>query len=144
MAGGHWVPEMVRIAGGVDVLGAEREPSRYVSWDDVVAAQPDVMVIMPCGFDLEQTLTLVPEIASRPGFDDLPCVTSGRVIAVDGSAYFSRPGPRMVHGLEILAAAIRAQPGARMPAGSRLLEPAGDVEDRVDRALAVEEGHVAR
>lgn len=110
MVGGHWVPELVRIAGGIDVLGTEAEPSRYVSWDEVTDADPEVMILMPCGYDLQRTMELVPEVASRPGFSGLACARTGRVIAVDGSAYFSRPGPRIVHGLEILAAAIRDDP----------------------------------
>ena len=118
MVGGHWVPEMVRIADGLDVLGIEGAPSRYVSWDDLVDAQPEVMILMPCGYDLTRTLELVPEVASRPGFDDLPCARSGRVLAVDGSAYFSRPGPRIVHGLEMLAAAIHAEPAGPAPCGA--------------------------
>jgi iron complex transport system substrate-binding protein len=115
MVGGHWVPEMVRLAGGVDVLGEEGAPSRYVSWDEVIAARPDVMVLMPCGYDLARTLEVVPEVASRPGFGELECTRSGKVLVVDGSAYFSRPGPRIVHGLELLAAAVRGEPA---PAGS--------------------------
>jgi iron complex transport system substrate-binding protein len=118
MVGGHWVPEMVRLAGGKDVLGEEGAPSRYVSWDEVVASRPEVMVLMPCGYDLESTVALVPEVGALPGFDDLECVRAGRVLAVDGSAYFSRPGPRIVRGLEILAAAIRAEPGDAAPVGS--------------------------
>jgi iron complex transport system substrate-binding protein len=124
MVGGHWVPEMVRLAGGVDVLGVEREPSRYVSWDEVVYAHPDVMMLMPCGYDLPRTLELVPEIASRPGFADLECARAGRVAAVDGSAYFSRPGPRIARGLEILAAAIHAEPGDPAPEGAYWNQPA--------------------
>jgi iron complex transport system substrate-binding protein len=115
MVGGHWVPELVRLAGGVDILGEEGAPSRYVSWDEVVAARPEVMVLMPCGYDLARTLELVPDVASRPRFDDLECTRSGRVMVVDGSAYFSRPGPRIVHGLELLAAAVRREPA---PAGA--------------------------
>jgi iron complex transport system substrate-binding protein len=118
MVGGHWVPEMVRIAGGIDVLGKEGAPSRYVSWDEVVESRPDVMVLMPCGYDLPRTLELVPEVTSRPGFDDLACTRAGRVLAVDGSAYFSRPGPRIVHGLEILAGALRARSGDLPSAGA--------------------------
>jgi iron complex transport system substrate-binding protein len=132
MVGGHWVPEMVRLAGGTDVLGVEGTPSRYVSWDEVVDARPEVMVLMPCGYDLARTLELVPEVASRSGFDDLECARSGRVMVVDGSAYFSRPGPRIVHGLQLLAAAVRGEPapdGAvywNQPATSRmaLISPA--------------------
>jgi iron complex transport system substrate-binding protein len=118
MVGGHWVPEMVHLAGGLDVLGDEGAPSRYVSWDEVVDARPQVMIVMPCGYDLAKTLELVPEVAARPGFDELEAVRAGCVIAVDGSAYFSRPGPRIVLGLEILAAAVRAEPGDPAPAGA--------------------------
>ena len=136
MVGGHWVPEMVRLAGGLDVLGDEEAPSRYVSWDEVVDAQPQVMIVMPCGYDLAKTLELVPEVATRPGFDELEAVRTGRVVAVDGSAYFSRPGPRIVQGLEILAAAVRAEPGDPAPEGAAywnqpatsrmaLIEPSG-------------------
>jgi iron complex transport system substrate-binding protein len=118
MVGGHWVPEMVRIAGGVDPLGVAGEPSRYAEWDQLVGSQPDVMVLMPCGFDLRHTLALVPEVTSRPGFGALACARADRVVAVDGSAYFNRPGPRITHGLEILAAAFRARPGDELPSGA--------------------------
>lgn len=116
--GGHWVPEMVRVAGGDDPLGVEGEPSTDVPWTLVVEAQPQVLVLMPCGFTLEQTLERASEVTERPGFGDLPCARSGRVIAVDGSSYFNRPGPRIVDGLEILAAAIRSAPGAPLPSGA--------------------------
>jgi iron complex transport system substrate-binding protein len=118
MAGGHWVPEMVRIAGGIDPIGLEGEPSRYADWDEVTGARPDVMVLMPCGFDLSRTLELVTEVTSRPGFAALPCALTDRVVAVDGSAFFNRPGPRITHGLEILAAAVRARPGDAAPSGA--------------------------
>ncbi len=118
MVGGHWVPEMVRLAGGVDVLGDEGVPSRYVSWDEVLESQPEVMMVMPCGYDLATTIDLMTEVASRPGFDDLECARSRRVLAVDGSSYFSRPGPRIVDGLEILAAALRGEAGDPPPAGA--------------------------
>ena len=118
MVGGHWVPEMVRIAGGVDPLGVPGEPSRYAPWDEVAGSRPDVMVLMPCGFDLERTTALVHEVASRPGFDALPCAHMGRVVAVDGSAFFNRPGPRITHGLEILAAAVRTESGHELPTGA--------------------------
>jgi iron complex transport system substrate-binding protein len=118
MVGGHWVPEMVRLAGGRDVLGEEGAPSRYVSWDEVVDAQPQVIILMPCGYDLARTIELVPEVASRAGFNDLEAARAGRVLAVDGSAYFSRPGPRIIQGLEILAAGVRAEPGDPAPGGA--------------------------
>jgi iron complex transport system substrate-binding protein len=118
MAGGHWVPEMVRLAGGDDVLGAEGERSAEVSRADVVEAAPDVMVLMPCGFGLERSLQCAPEVTARPGFAELPCARSGRVAAVDGSSYFNRPGPRIVGGLELLAAILRTTPGDALPAGA--------------------------
>ncbi|HEY6468575.1 MAG TPA: cobalamin-binding protein [Candidatus Dormibacteraeota bacterium] len=112
MVGGHWVPEMVRIAGGIDPLATPGEPSRYASWAEIAQSRPDVMVLMPCGFDLERARALVPTMTVRPGFDELPCAADGRVVAVDGSAYFNRPGPRITHGLEILAGALRTNPGS--------------------------------
>lgn len=118
MAGGHWVPEMVAIAGGRDPLGVPGQPSRYVGWEEVLDARPDVMVLMPCGFGLERTLEVSAEITSRPGFAELPCAKAGRVIAVDGSSYFNRPGPRIVTGLEILAAAVRAAADDPLPRGA--------------------------
>jgi len=117
-AGGHWVPDLVAVAGGEDVLGSAGEPSREVVWDRVIEAAPDVMVLMPCGYGLERTLELAPEVTSRPGFAALPCARDNRVVAVDGSSYFNRPGPRIVDGLEMLAAAIRSRPGDPLPRGA--------------------------
>jgi iron complex transport system substrate-binding protein len=118
MVGGHWVPEMVALAGGRDALGVAAEPSRYADWGAVVEAQPEAMVLMPCGFDLPTTLALSPEVTLRPGFAELPCARTGRVVAVDGSAYFNRPGPRIVDGLEMLAAILAAEPGGPLPNGA--------------------------
>ncbi|MGB2940084.1 MAG: cobalamin-binding protein [Candidatus Dormiibacterota bacterium] len=118
MVGGHWVPEMVELAGGEDPLGRRGAPSHYVDWEEIVAAAPDVMVLMPCGFDLARTLELAPDITQRRGFRDLPCARSGRVAAVDGSAFFNRPGPRIIDGLRLLAAIFRGQPGASLPPGA--------------------------
>lgn len=101
--GGHWVPEMVQMAGGWDVLGKPREPSFVVAWDEVVAAEPDVLILMPCGFDVPRTRQEVHLLTERPGWRDLPAVRRGRVYLTDATAYFNRPGPRIVTGLEILA-----------------------------------------
>lgn len=122
--GGHWVPEMVRLSGGDDPLGVPGEPSTDVPWQRVLEADPEVLVLMPCGFDLERTLAVAGEITGRPGFAGLSCGRSGRVIATDGSGYFNRPGPRIVDGLDILAAAVRARPGDPLPTGSRWVQPA--------------------
>jgi iron complex transport system substrate-binding protein len=124
MVGGHWVPEMVERAGGVDPLGRQGDPSRYVDWEAIVAAQPDVMVLMPCGFGLDRTLDLSSEITARPGFAELPCARAGRVVAVDGSSYFNRPGPRIAVGLEMLAAILRVRPGSALPRGAEWVQPA--------------------
>ena len=100
---GHWSPELVRMAGGVELVGREGQPSRTTAWQEIVDADPDVMVIACCGFDTTRTLQDLPILASYPGFERLACVRSGKVYVVDGNAYFSRPGPRLVESLEILA-----------------------------------------
>ena len=100
---GHWVPEQVRLAGGVDGLGQEAGPAISIEWQEVLRYAPEVIVLMPCGFDASQAVARIDELAHRSGWDTLPAVTKGRVYAVDASAYFSRPGPRLVDGLELLA-----------------------------------------
>src|SRR5207237_10850089 len=91
---GHWVPEQVRIAGGEDVLGRPAERSRVIGWDDVVTACPEIVIAMPCGWDAPR--------AAREA-EALGPVGGARVLGVDGAAYFSRPGPRLVDGVELLA-----------------------------------------
>jgi iron complex transport system substrate-binding protein len=118
MVGGHWVPEMVDIAGGRDLLGRAGQPSRYVDWEEIVRARPEILVLMPCGFGLEETVRRAEEITSRSGFAGLPAARSGRVIAVDGSSYFNRPGPRIVEGIDLLSATLRAAPGDPLPSGA--------------------------
>ncbi len=100
---GHWVPEMVRIAGGQDDLGREGADSVRVSWDEVRRAAPDIVIVMPCGFDLQKTIAESGRLTSYEGWSDLPAVRSGRVYAVDANSYFARPGPRVVEGTELLA-----------------------------------------
>lgn len=101
--GGHWNPELVTLAGGVDPLGRPGQPARVISFAEVIAAAPDVIVVMACGFSLERSLREMPLLERRPGWADLPAVRRGEVYVVDGNAYFSRPGPRLVDSLEILA-----------------------------------------
>jgi iron complex transport system substrate-binding protein len=100
---GHWNPELVEIAGGEEALGHKGQPSRRVTWDDVLAARPEVLLIACCGFDLDRTRRDLPRLREREGWADIPAVRDGRVYAVDGSQYFSRPGPRVVDSLEIAA-----------------------------------------
>jgi iron complex transport system substrate-binding protein len=100
---GHWVPEMVRLAGGVDELAQEGAYSVRVAWDDVLQWAPEVLVVMPCGFDLRHTVARAGQIFTLPRWSDIPAVKSGRVFAVDANGYFARPGPRIVEGTELLA-----------------------------------------
>jgi len=125
MVGGHWVPDLVARAGGDDVLGGAGEPSRWVEWEELQAAAPEVVVLMPCGFDLPRTLVEARAVVGRAEFAALPAARSGRVAAVDGSAYFNRPGPRVVAGLELLAAIFSGRPGGRLPWGAAWVERAG-------------------
>ncbi len=101
--GGHWVPEMVRLAGGREVLGIEGAPSRACTWEEVVATSPEVIVFMPCGYGLAATIDQAHNLYDVVEFASTPAAARGEIWAVDGSSYFSRPGPRLVDGLEILA-----------------------------------------
>lgn len=100
---GHWSPELVRLAGGVEGLGREGEPSRTLRWDEVIAWQPEVVFIACCGWSVERTLGDLSLLQAVAGWEHVPAVRSGRVYVTDGSRYFSRPGPRLVDSLEILA-----------------------------------------
>ena len=100
---GHWVPEMVRIAGGEDLLGREGSDSVRVAWDDLLAWKPEVLVLMPCGYRLEKAVELAPQLYDRPGWRELPAVQRRQVYAVDASSYFARPGPRVIEGTQLLA-----------------------------------------
>ena len=96
--GGHWVPRMIELAGGMDLLGFEGERSRVASWEEIAAMRPSVVVSMPCGYDAERAAVETYEHAEKI----LP-LGADRVVAVDASSYFSRPGPRLVDGIELLA-----------------------------------------
>ncbi|HEX2195578.1 MAG TPA: cobalamin-binding protein [Actinomycetota bacterium] len=102
-AGGHWIPDMVEIAGGCDVLAEPGQTSRTVTWAEIAEAAPDALVYAPCGYDLDEARAQLPALLEVDAFRNLPPVRSGAVCAVDSSAYFSRPGPRLVDGVEILA-----------------------------------------
>jgi len=100
---GHWNPELVRLAGGVDGLGREGARSRTLRWDEVVEWQPEVVLISCCGFTANRAMQDVPVLNRVPGWEDVPAARDGRVFVTDGAAYFSRPGPRLVDSLELLA-----------------------------------------
>ena len=103
MCGGHWVPEMVELAGGTNCFGDKETGSFQLDWDEVVARQPDVIIFMPCGFEVKRALEDVPIVSAKEGWESLPAVKNNRVYAIDASAYTSRSGPRLVTGLEIMA-----------------------------------------
>src|SRR5712691_4437308 len=100
---GHWMPEMVEIAGGVDALARKGTDSVRIPWDDVLKWAPEVLIITPCGFNLDKVIELTPQLFSNPGWSELPAVRNDRVYAVDANSYFARPGPRVVDGTELLA-----------------------------------------
>jgi iron complex transport system substrate-binding protein len=101
--GGHWIPEMIERAGARDVFGKPRTPSFRVNPEDVVAAQPDVLIVAPCGYSAKQAAEEYRSMSFTPGWLDIPAARMGRVYSLDASSYFSRPGPRLITGLEILA-----------------------------------------
>jgi iron complex transport system substrate-binding protein len=109
MAAGHWVPEMVGLAGGTEPIGLAGAPSRRVSWEQVRSAAPEILILMPCGFDVERVMEEMQLLTSRPGWQELPAVATGRVFAANGHAYYSRSGPRLVDGLEVLARLIHPE-----------------------------------
>jgi iron complex transport system substrate-binding protein len=106
---GHWVPEMVELARGEPLLAAPGEPSRRVGWEEVVGGAPEAVVLMPCGFGVERTLREAGLLARVPGWEGTPAARAGSVWAVDANAYFSRPGPRLVRGVELLAALLHPE-----------------------------------
>jgi len=100
---GHWVPEMVNIAGGDNGLARTGESSKRVSWEEVYEFAPQTILVMPCGYDIEDTLREIETVTADPHWQKLPAVKKGHAYLVDANSYFSRPGPRIVDGLEILA-----------------------------------------
>lgn len=103
MAAGNWVPELVEIAGGRNLFGKSGEHAPWLTWEEVVERNPDVVVVMPCGYGIEKTREEMGPLTSKPGWHGLKAVRRGRVYLVDGNQYFNRPGPRLVDSLEILA-----------------------------------------
>jgi iron complex transport system substrate-binding protein len=118
MAEGHWIPELVRLAGGRDELGQAGEHSCRLSWEEVVVCAPEVIILMPCSFSLARTLAEAPLLGEFPGWNELLAVQAGQVYAVD-SGYFSRPGPRLITGLAIIAHCLHPERmGEPLPVGA--------------------------
>jgi len=112
---GHWTPQLIDYAGGDDMLGLPGESSEQRSWEEIAAASPDIVIVMPCGYDAE--------IAHREAEmhrDELLAVGAGQIVAVDAAAYFSRPGPRIIDGLELLASIIHPELVSETVAGRAL------------------------
>ncbi|MBX3346020.1 MAG: cobalamin-binding protein, partial [Nitrospira sp.] len=103
---GHWVPDMVAAAGGIDVLATAGAPSRTIEWEALAACAPDVIVLMPCGFTVARTKAELTAVTEHPAWPHLPAVQRGEVYLVDALSHFSRPGPRLVDGVEQLAAIL--------------------------------------
>ena len=108
-SGGHWVPEMAEISGGENLLSEKGQPSREVTWRQIADATPEVVVFMPCGYYLDEAEEEAHSLFANPEFAATPAAREGAVFAVDATSYFSRPGPRIVDGLEILAWAIHPE-----------------------------------
>jgi iron complex transport system substrate-binding protein len=103
MAAGNWMPELVEMAGGHSVIGAAGEHAPWMSWEQLQELDPDVIIAMPCGFDIERTRREIPTLTTKPEWSNLRAVIAGRVYVADGNQYFNRPGPRVVEALEIMA-----------------------------------------
>jgi iron complex transport system substrate-binding protein len=101
--GGHWMAEMVEIAGGIDSLARKGADSVRIPWDDVLEWAPEVLVLTPCGLNPDKVIEQASQLFSNPGWSELPAVRNGRVYAVDANSYFARPGPRVVEGTMLLA-----------------------------------------
>jgi iron complex transport system substrate-binding protein len=112
MAGGNWMPELVDAAGGHNLFGEAGRHSGWMQWDDLAAADPDVIVVAPCGYGLERCLQELPLLQAKPGWAKLQAVRSGRVCFADGNAYFNRPGPRLAESAELLREMLHPDAGA--------------------------------
>lgn len=114
---GHWTPQLIEMAGGEDVLGFTGEPSRQATWEEVAAAQPEVVVVMPCGYDAARALVEAEDFGAM-----LRTLGADQVVAVNASAYFSRPGPRLIDGLELLAHILHPDRVPQAPAEALAVE----------------------
>jgi iron complex transport system substrate-binding protein len=109
MAGGNWMPELVEMAGGVNLFGEAGRHSPWLTWEELRRRDPDVIFVAPCGFDLARTRQEMPALTRRPDWADLRAAGTGRVYLADGNQYFNRPGPRLVESLEILAEVLHPE-----------------------------------
>jgi iron complex transport system substrate-binding protein len=115
MAGGDWAPELLEVAGAQDLFGKAGGPSTMLDWDQLGAQDPDVLILGPCGFDVERAEKDLPELCSSPGWARLHAPRAGRAWLVNGKAFFSRPGPRLVRGAEVVARIFHPERGGPLP-----------------------------
>jgi iron complex transport system substrate-binding protein len=128
---GHWVPEMAGVAGGEELFARPGEPSARLTWDEVLKAAPEVIILMPCGFDANRAVEEARRVLSGlPGWGELPAVREGRVWAVDANSYFSRPAPRLVEGVEILARVLHPEVFPDAPDAVRPFSEEGAFSER--------------
>ncbi len=120
-AAGHWVPEQIARAGGADVLGQPGRKSERVTWEAIAATAPDVALLLPCGLSLDEVVGEAAALAERPEWRSLPAVANGAVWALDANAWFSRPGPRLLDGIEALRAILANPTGDHPVPGARRL-----------------------
>ena len=106
MAGGNWMPELVQMAGGANLFGEAGKHSPWMTWEQLVTKDPDIIFVSPCGFDIQRTLQEMHLLSGKPEWNSLKAVAGGRVFVADGNQYFNRPGPRLAESLEILAEII--------------------------------------
>lgn len=121
---GHWTPEVVALAGGHELLALPGQRSRELAWDEVLAADPEVLLLACCGLDVRRTLDELARLESLPGFSAMRAVRGGRVFVADGKAHFSRPGPRLIDSLELLAETLHPSGDPHAGALSRARAPA--------------------
>ena len=130
---GHWMPEVVGLAGGVDVLGVAGEPSCRATWDEIAATQPEVAIIMPCGFGVDRALEEVEVLSTIPQPKEMPAFVRDQVYVVDASSYYSRSGPRVIDGIELMARILHPDlmPGEVPSQDGRRLHMRSAVENHV-------------
>jgi iron complex transport system substrate-binding protein len=126
---GHWVPEQIALAGGQSVLGAPGAESKRGEWDDLIAPQPEMVVMLPCGFDVEGATSAFMRVSANEVWRDVPATYLNQLYTVDANAYFSRPGPRLVDGVEILAGLLHP---------NRIAPPTAQQARRVSPLVGIE------
>jgi iron complex transport system substrate-binding protein len=125
MAGGNWMPELIEIAGGQNLFGQAGRPSDWMQWQELIAADPQVIVVAPCGYGLARCLQERALLEAKPGWANISAVARGRICFADGNAYFNRPGPRLADSAEMLAEMLHPQVAGARRQGVAWVMPGG-------------------